>query len=196
MLGKDFLSSSRTPFSVGAVPCSTNSTRIDRYAGNGSLCRRVYSKAIARNSIERTGTCNEERVASFPHISKLVLDHSAGRFTEPIARNRMGKEQDALLLSSLQVASKNWIGFDWITKAQSWDAASSQNKEAREQSVAARKQLAETTKQFKRSVKSVEQAGSNLGSANTEENVLSTVKAIETLARNCRLTVKAYQGEH
>ena len=100
-----------------------------------------------------------------------------------------------LVLSSLQTASQNWIGFEYATKQSQWDATCNQNKEAREQSQAARKHLAETTKQFKRSVKSVEQAGSSLSSSNTPENATTTVKAIETLAKNCRLTVKAYQGK-
>jgi hypothetical protein len=104
-------------------------------------------------------------------------------------------DQESLLLSSLQVASNNWIGFDWAGKTKQWDATSNQSKEARELSLTARKQLAETTKQFKRSVKNVEQAGSSLGSSNTEENATATVKAIEVLAKNCRLTVKSYQGK-
>lgn len=103
-------------------------------------------------------------------------------------------DQETMLLSSLQVASKNWVDFDWAGKANQWDAASNQNKEAREQSQAARKLLAETTKQFKRSVKNVEQAGSALGSSNTQENATATVKAVEAMSKNCRLTVKAYQG--
>ena len=103
-------------------------------------------------------------------------------------------EQESLVFSSLQAASQGWVGFDYVGKAKQWEATTGQNKEAREQSLAARKQLAETTKQFKRSVKNVEQAGSSLSSSNTPENASSTVKAIEVLAKNCRLTVKAYQG--
>lgn len=103
-------------------------------------------------------------------------------------------DESSLLLSSLQVASKNWAGFDWAGKAKQWDATSSQSKEVRELSQAARKHLAETTKQFKRSVKGVEQAGSLLSTSNTDENAAATVKTIEALAKNCRLTVKGYQG--
>jgi hypothetical protein len=99
------------------------------------------------------------------------------------------------LLSSLQVASKSWSAFNWDSKAIQWDSTAVQNKEAREQSLAARKQLAETTKQFKKSVKNVEQAGSSLGSSNTDDNAADTVKAIELLAKNCRQTVKSYQGK-
>jgi hypothetical protein len=103
-------------------------------------------------------------------------------------------DQEAPWLSSLQVASKSWTGFNWESKARQWDATASQNKEAREQSLTARKQLAETTKQFKKSVKNVEQAGSSLGSSNTNDNATATVNAIDVLAKNCRQTVKAYQG--
>ena len=98
------------------------------------------------------------------------------------------------LQSSLQVASKSWASFNWDSKAKQWETITAQSKEAREQSLAARKQLAETTKQFKKSVKNVEQVGSTLGGANTAENAAATVKSIEVLAKNCRQTVKAYQG--
>lgn len=107
----------------------------------------------------------------------------------------MAKDQDALLVSSLQVASQNWVGFDWANKTKEWDFVSSQSKEAKEQSLAARKHLADTTKQFKKSVKGLEQAGSSLGSANTDESSVAAVKAIDALAKSCRVTVKAYQGE-
>jgi hypothetical protein len=106
----------------------------------------------------------------------------------------LSEQESSLLLSSLQVASKNWVDFDWTGKAKQWDSAANQNKEARELSQAARKHLADTTKQFKRSVKNVEQAGSSLGSSNTQDNATAAVKAIEALAKNCRLTVKSYQG--
>jgi homeobox protein cut-like len=99
------------------------------------------------------------------------------------------------LLSSLQVDSKSWSAFNWDSKAIQWDSTAVQSKEAREQSLAARKQLAETTKQFKKSVKNVEQAGLSLGSSNTDDNAADTVKAIELLAKNCRQTVKSYQGK-
>jgi homeobox protein cut-like len=104
-------------------------------------------------------------------------------------------EQEALLISSLQVASQNWVAFDWTAKSNQWDAVLNQSKEAKDQALTARKTLAETTKQFKRSVKTVEQAGSSLGAANTDENATATVKTIETLAKQCRLTVKSYQEE-
>eukprot|EP00980_Cylindrotheca_fusiformis_P007860 scaffold1669_cov129-Cylindrotheca_fusiformis.AAC.71 len=99
------------------------------------------------------------------------------------------------LISSLQAASKSWAAFNWDSKAKQWDSTAAQSKEAREQSLTARKQLADTTKQFKKSVKNVEQAGSTLGSSNTDDNAAATVKAIEMLAKNCRQTVKAYQEE-
>jgi homeobox protein cut-like len=104
-------------------------------------------------------------------------------------------EQEALLLSSLRAASQNWAAFDWTSKSNQWDAVLNQSKEAKDQALSARKTLAETTKQFKRSVKTVEQAGSSLAVANTDENATATVKTIETLAKQCRLTVKSYQEE-
>ena len=100
------------------------------------------------------------------------------------------------LQASLQLASKSWGSFNWDSKVKQWDLAAAQCKEAREQSLAARKQLAETTKQFKKSVKNVEQVGATLGTSNTTENAAATVKAIEVLAKNCRQTVKAYQGKN
>jgi homeobox protein cut-like len=119
--------------------------------------------------------------------------------------NSAPSEQEALLLSSLRAASQNWAAFDWTAKSNQWNAVNNQNKEAKEQALSARKALAETTKQFKRSVKSVEQAGSSLDAANTDEHaivtaaaaatVTATVKAIDTLAKQCRLTVKSYQEE-
>ena len=98
------------------------------------------------------------------------------------------------LHSPLQLASKSWGSFNWESKTKQWESTTAQSKEAREQSLAARKQLAETTKQFKKSVKNVEQVGASLATANTTENAAATVKAIEALAKNCRQTVKAYQG--
>ena len=78
---------------------------------------------------------------------------------------------------------------------QQWDTSAAQTKEARELSVAARKQLAEDTKQFKKSVKTVETAGANLQTSNTEETANATIKAIDALAKSCRVTIKAYQGK-
>ena len=104
-------------------------------------------------------------------------------------------DQGSILISSLQGASNSWQGFNWESKSKQWIATTTQQKDSREQSLAARKQLAETTKQFKRSVKNLEQAGSSLGSSNTQENASVTVKAIESLQKSCRQTVKAYQGE-
>ena len=108
----------------------------------------------------------------------------------------VGSDQnEALLLQSLQAASQVWTTFDWSSKSKQWEFQANQNREAREASLGARKQLAETTKQFKRCVKSVEQAGTALASSNSSENASATVSAIESLAKQCRLTVKAYQEE-
>ena len=64
-------------------------------------------------------------------------------------------EQDAVLLSSIQVASQTWQSFQWTSQLESFETTLNTSKEARDQSVAARKDLAENTKQFKRSVKTV-----------------------------------------
>lgn len=105
-------------------------------------------------------------------------------------------EQQNLLFASLQQASKGWKSFDWPGKVSHWDATTAQNKEARESSQAARKQLSENTKSFKKSVKNVETVGSTLGSDPSEENVAAAVKAIESLSKLARVTVKSYQGEY
>ena len=104
-------------------------------------------------------------------------------------------QNEALFLQSLQGASEVWTKFDWSSKSKQWELQASQNKEAREASQDARKKLADTTKQFKRCVKGVEQAGSALASSNSNDNASATVSAIETLAKQCRLTVKSYQEE-
>jgi len=101
--------------------------------------------------------------------------------------------QDALV--SLQKHSKTWKSFDWASKATQWESTASENKELRESSQAARKQLAETTKSLKRAVKTVETSGKALGSNQSEENVAGAVKAIETLSKQARVTVKSYQEE-
>lgn len=107
----------------------------------------------------------------------------------------MAKDPESLLVSTLQAAAQNWGVFDWNGKVQQWDASAAQTKEARELSSAARKQLAENTKQFKKSVKTVETAGANLQAINNEETATATIKAIDALAKNCRVTIKAYQEE-
>ena len=101
--------------------------------------------------------------------------------------------QDALV--SLEKASKTWKSFDWASKSTQWESTTSENKESRESSQAARKQLADTTKLLKRAVKTVETSGKNLGSNQSDDNVASAIKAIETLSKQARVTVKSYQGE-
>jgi uncharacterized protein YabN with tetrapyrrole methylase and pyrophosphatase domain len=101
--------------------------------------------------------------------------------------------QDAIV--SLQKASKTWKSFDWASKSTQWESTTTENKETRESSQAARKQLAETTKLLKRAVKTVETSGKALGSNQSDETVAATVKAIETLSKQARVTVKSYQGE-
>jgi len=101
--------------------------------------------------------------------------------------------QDAIV--SLQKASKTWKSFDWASKSTQWESTTTENKESRESSQAARKQLAETTKLLKRAVKTVETSGKALGSNQSDETVAATVKAIETLSKQARVTVKSYQEE-
>mmetsp|Transcript_717 Transcript_717/g.1706 ORF Transcript_717/g.1706 Transcript_717/m.1706 type:complete len:801 (+) Transcript_717:185-2587(+) len=98
-------------------------------------------------------------------------------------------------LVSLQKASKTWKSFDWAGKTTQWETTISENKESRESSTAARKQLADTTKSFKRLVKNVEVSGKTLGSTSSEESVAATVKAIEAVSKQARVTVKSYQEE-
>ena len=94
---------------------------------------------------------------------------------------------------ALQPQIAEWEAFKWDTTLAGMDAAVQQAKEAQKQSLQARKQLTETTKQFKRSVKSVEQASSNLSSDGSPANVQATVKSIDSLSNECRITVKSYQ---
>lgn len=103
-------------------------------------------------------------------------------------------EQESLLLASLQQSAKGWKSFDWSNKAPQWDATTNQNQEARDASHSARKLLSENTKSFKKSVKNVETAGTTLGSDPSGENVVAAVKAIESVAKLARVTVKSYQG--
>ena len=107
-----------------------------------------------------------------------------------------GSEQEALWMSTLQVASQSWMAFDWGSRLTQLDNAVAQAKEQKDQSLAARKLLAETTKLFKRSVKSMEQASGGLvENPSSEENVANAVKSMDVLAKECRKTVKAYQEE-
>ena len=93
----------------------------------------------------------------------------------------------------LQPQIAEWEAFDWDRTLASMEATLQQAKEAQKQSMEARKQLSDTTKQFKRSVKSVDQAASNLSSDASPANVQTTVKSIESLSGECRVTVKSYQ---
>ena len=104
-------------------------------------------------------------------------------------------DKDAALLSSIQVASQSWQSFQWAEKLQQFEATVNTAKEAQKQSVAARKDLADTTKQFKRSVKVVDQSKQELSSNTSPENVGSAVTAIDNIVKECRVIVKAYQGE-
>lgn len=109
----------------------------------------------------------------------------------------MGANDKALMIQSIKGASQSWGIFDLSGKRGQFDAILSQSKEAREQSVAARKKLADTTKQLKRSVKSGEQASNSLVASNGTDPsaVNAAVKAMESLAKECRVTVKSYQEE-
>ena len=103
-----------------------------------------------------------------------------------------GKE---VSIGPVQKASKTWKSFDWASKKAQWESTTVENKESRETAQAARKQLAETTKLLKRAVKSIEVSGKALGSSQSEETVAAAIKAIDTLSKQARVTVKSYQGE-
>ncbi|CAB9499448.1 Protein CASP [Seminavis robusta] len=105
------------------------------------------------------------------------------------------KDQDAMVLSSIQVASQNWEAFQWSGKLDQYGVTLNTTKEAREQAQAARKDIVDTTKQFKRSVKVVETAKQGLTSSNTPETAAAAVAAIDAMSKECRVIVKAYQGE-
>lgn len=124
------------------------------------------------------------------------LQRKRQRNSDPSAMTPSPGDKNALLLSSLQVASQSWSAFDWNSRRSQWDQTVAQSKEQKEQSLTRRKQLAETTKQFKRSVKSSEQASSALAeNSASQEHVTATVKSMDGLAKECRKTVKAYQEE-
>jgi homeobox protein cut-like len=100
-----------------------------------------------------------------------------------------------MMLSSIQVASQNWEAFQWSSKLEQYEQTLNSTKEARDQSVAARKDILDSTKQFKRSVKNVELAKQGLAAQNSDENAVATVTAIDAMSNECRVIVKAYQGE-
>ncbi|KAI2496811.1 CASP C terminal [Fragilaria crotonensis] len=102
--------------------------------------------------------------------------------------------QDAALLQSLQIASQAWVAFDWDGKMAQLEKASAVTREQKDLSLAARKLLAETTKTFKKSVKSMEQASASLKSKAPDADNLA-VKAMDSLAKDCRQTIKSYQEE-
>lgn len=103
-----------------------------------------------------------------------------------------GKE---VSIGPFQKASKTWKSFDWPSKKAQWESTTVENKESREAAQAARKQLADTTKLLKRAVKSIEVSGKALGSSQSEETVAAAIKAIDTLSKQARVTIKSYQGE-
>jgi homeobox protein cut-like len=102
---------------------------------------------------------------------------------------------DTTVLQSVQTASQLWSAYDWNGKRTEQDATLAQCKESRDASLSARKHLADTTKQFKRSVKAAETASSALATSNTPETAGQSVAEVESLAKQCRLTVKSYQEE-
>ena len=89
----------------------------------------------------------------------------------------------------------SWSKFDFPSKLSVIDSTLQQSKDAQKQSAQARKQLGESTKQFKRCLKSAEQAATALGSNVSEETARSAVKSVETLSKECKVTIKRYQEE-
>ena len=102
--------------------------------------------------------------------------------------------QDAALLQSLQVASQAWTAFDWDGMMAQLEKASSVTREQKDLSLAARKLLAETTKAFKKSVKSMEQASASL-KLKAPDSDNAAIKAMDSLSKDCRQTIKSYQEE-
>lgn len=96
-------------------------------------------------------------------------------------------EQDALVLSSIQVASQNWAAFQWTAKQEQFGGNLAVAKEAQEQAAASRKELQETIKTFKKSVKGVEIAKAKIADG-------GAVTAIDNMSKECRVIVKAFQG--
>ena len=88
-----------------------------------------------------------------------------------------------------------WASFNWQSTLSSVTVTLQAAKEAHKQSTQARKQLSETTKQFKRSLKNAEQASGTLGTSLSQENADASIKAVESLASECKTTIKAYQEE-
>jgi homeobox protein cut-like len=99
------------------------------------------------------------------------------------------------LLGALQDASKAWTDFDWEGKLMQLQKAASTTREQKESSLAARKVLADTTKVFKKSVKTMEQSSSTLKNKIQDTDISAAVKSMDTLAKDCRQTIKAYQEE-
>ena len=99
------------------------------------------------------------------------------------------------MVDTVQPQISLWESFDWDATLAGMETTLQQAREAQKQSLQARKNMSDTTKQFKRSVKTAEQAATNLSSDDSPGNVQSTVKSIETLSNECRVTVKAYQEQ-
>jgi homeobox protein cut-like len=99
------------------------------------------------------------------------------------------------ILPSLEAAVEDWNGFNWNERLAEVDIFLQQTKEVKEQSLQARKNLAEITKQLKRSVKSVETTTFDLKKEANPESVASSIKSMESLTKECRVTVKSYQEE-
>jgi Chromosome segregation ATPases len=90
------------------------------------------------------------------------------------------------LISSLQIASAQWIAFSLETRKTSLDKAITAAKANNAQSQSARKLLAESTKSFKKCIKTTEQSIS----MNDEEK-----GQFQKLSSSCKDIVKSYQEE-
>lgn len=90
------------------------------------------------------------------------------------------------LISSLQIASAQWIAFSLETRKTSLDKAITAAKANNTQSQSARKLLAESTKSFKKCIKTTEQSIS----MNDEEK-----GQFQKLSSSCKDIVKSYQEE-
>mmetsp|Transcript_25752 Transcript_25752/g.37422 ORF Transcript_25752/g.37422 Transcript_25752/m.37422 type:complete len:832 (+) Transcript_25752:45-2540(+) len=98
----------------------------------------------------------------------------------------------AAVVQSLQIAVTSWSKFDLDSRRSTLEKTALECKRHRDDSQAARKRLGEITKMFKRSVKHLETTSTGLP---RNDATTPTLHSIESLAKECRSTVKYYQEE-
>ena len=115
------------------------------------------------------------------------MSFSFGRSNSSVSNASNTVQQQETFAVTIQQALKKWSFFQWNDKAVQAVSTLQSIASQREQSLTARKQLAETTKHFKKSVKLVEQVDTH--------QPLAVQKAIDTVGKQSRTIVKAYQEE-